>query len=436
MTKYSFLNELDQLLSGLAEDERREILEDYEEHFAFAKRAEKSDAEIIALVGTPADIAAEILGHPEQKNATNEKKEREEQEKELEKQAKALEEQAAILEAKLAAQAKALEEQAEALAQQSEKQQENSFGTQVGSLVDTLTATVGSVVGSVSDVITESFEIDSEGLPEHAVQSESLIEEIVDMGVVKNVIIEARNQKVSIEKTTYPTARIRLSRGMLAVKVEGDTLYIESRALKRKLSFGSFVTIEQSGSSLEVELPEIVYNLIQAKTINAKIEIEAFKVDELNLETNNGKLEVSSVIGDKLKLKTGNGRIEVEEVKGSLTAKTSNGKISLADVDGNVDVKTNNGKIELDGITGDIIAKTSNGRIEFENDTIKQNVRLSTSNSGIAVGLKQKPEHATFELSTSNAKTKLFDTERNYDVFGDGTYKVKLTTSNGRIEVE
>lgn len=432
MTKYSFLNELDELLSGLDVDERREILEDYEEHFAFAKRADKSDAEIIELVGTPASIASEILGQ-QVEGKTEAKKARELQEEALKAQAKALEEQAATLEAKLAQQAEELAKQAEELAGQTERQ-EGSFGTQVGSLVDSLTATVGSVVGSVTDAISESFELDSEGIPEDAVHSETLIEEIVDVTGIKNVIIDARNQKVEIEKTVYPTARIRLARGMLSVKVEGDTLYIESRALKRKLTFGSLITIEQT-SALEVELPEAIYDLIRAKTVNAKIEIDSFEVEKLDLESSNGKLEIATVKAKELKLKTANGKIEVRNTKGDIYGRTTNGKIELDRIAGDINVKTTNGKIELRDITKDILATTTNGKIEFKNQTIAQNIDMNTCNAKIEIKLKDLPVDAKFELTTSNAKTKLFDTERNYDVFGDGSYEVKLATSNAKIEV-
>ena len=435
MTKYSFLNELDQLLSDLPLEERREILEDYEEHFAFAKRADKSDADIIALVGSPVEIAKEILEQQQEQGDqyVDAFKAYKQEEKALNEQAAALEEQAAALEAKLAEQAEALAKQAEALAKQTEVHEthDGSFGSQVGSFVDSITATVGSMMENVSEIIVE----DSENLPENAIQSETLIEEIVDMTGVKNVVINSRNQKVAIESTIDSAAKVRLAKGMLAVKVEGDTLYIESRALKRKFAFGGF-TMEQSSSGLSVELPEKVYQLIQAKTVNAKIEIESFEVDRLELESNNGKLEVTGIQGKELKLKTGNGSIQVEDSRGNLLAQTTNGGVHLEDFDGKVDIKTSNGKIALESITGDIEAKTSNGRIEFENGTINQNVKLTTSNAAIQVELDQKPEHATFELSTSNAKTSLFETDRNYDVFGEGTYQVKLSTSNGRIEVE
>ena len=60
MTKYNFLNELERQLGKLPEEDKREIMHDYEEHFEFATEAGKSDEEIIVALGTPEKIAKEV----------------------------------------------------------------------------------------------------------------------------------------------------------------------------------------------------------------------------------------------------------------------------------------------------------------------------------------------------------------------------------------
>lgn len=423
MTKYSFLHELDQLLSGLEADERKEILEDYEEHFAFAKRADKSDAEIIKLVGTPTEIASEILGtKTEGESIEMERLNHEAQAKMLEEQAETLLTQAEIL----GAHAEELEAQAGTRTER--------LGAQVGHLVETVTDAVGSVVDNLSGVITETFETRPEDLVEGATQSHTLIEEVIDVTGVKNVIIHARNQKVTLEKTTYPTARVKLTRGILATSIEGDTLHIEAREIRRKFGIGNLVMIEFP-TELKVELPEMIYELIKVKTENAKIEVKSFELDQLDLESMNGKVEAKLITANTLKLKTINGGIELKDAKGKIDAQTTNGKIEMLNINGSICAQTSNGKIELNSITGHINAETSNGKIELKNETLHQDVKLSTSNAKIEVKLINKPEHATFNLSTSHAKVRLFGMERNQEVFGDGTHKVSLSTSNGKIEV-
>ena len=61
MTKYNFLHELERWLSKLPVEDKKEIMQDYEEHFEFALEAGKSDEEVIASLGSPEKIARELL---------------------------------------------------------------------------------------------------------------------------------------------------------------------------------------------------------------------------------------------------------------------------------------------------------------------------------------------------------------------------------------
>ena len=61
MNKEQFLRELNDKLKAMPKSERADILADYEEHFQFGAEAGKSDAEIIAGLGRPHQIARELL---------------------------------------------------------------------------------------------------------------------------------------------------------------------------------------------------------------------------------------------------------------------------------------------------------------------------------------------------------------------------------------
>lgn len=58
MNRVDYLAELDRQLRRLPEPERREILADYEEHFASGLEAGKSEGEIAVALGTPRQVAA------------------------------------------------------------------------------------------------------------------------------------------------------------------------------------------------------------------------------------------------------------------------------------------------------------------------------------------------------------------------------------------
>lgn len=61
MNKKEFLSDLDGYLRRLPTDERKDILQDYEEYFSFGLEEEKSEEEIATSLGSPAQIAKEIL---------------------------------------------------------------------------------------------------------------------------------------------------------------------------------------------------------------------------------------------------------------------------------------------------------------------------------------------------------------------------------------
>ncbi|WP_201005205.1 HAAS signaling domain-containing protein [Paenibacillus glycanilyticus] len=61
MTKYNFLQQLEAELKLIPAAERADILHDYEEHFIFGLEAGKSEEEIAMALGSPAQIAKELL---------------------------------------------------------------------------------------------------------------------------------------------------------------------------------------------------------------------------------------------------------------------------------------------------------------------------------------------------------------------------------------
>jgi len=61
MTKYQFMKQLDSLLKRLSSEERQDILQDFEEHYAFGLQAGKTEEQISASLGSPHQIAKELL---------------------------------------------------------------------------------------------------------------------------------------------------------------------------------------------------------------------------------------------------------------------------------------------------------------------------------------------------------------------------------------
>src|SRR5699024_12823016 len=72
MTKQQFLTALEKALHKLPKEEKEEMIQDFEEHFAIGEAEGKSEQEIIAALGSPQQIAKEtITANSYDKTSTN-----------------------------------------------------------------------------------------------------------------------------------------------------------------------------------------------------------------------------------------------------------------------------------------------------------------------------------------------------------------------------
>ena len=60
MNKKEFLKELEERLIGISKEDKKEILQDYEEHFKIGKKKKRTEEEISKSLGEPKEIAKEI----------------------------------------------------------------------------------------------------------------------------------------------------------------------------------------------------------------------------------------------------------------------------------------------------------------------------------------------------------------------------------------
>lgn len=161
------------------------------------------------------------------------------------------------------------------------------------------------------------------------------------------------------------------------------------------------------------------------------------------VKTSNGKIYIKGTKGPS-ELITTNGKIEVENVKGDIEAKSTNGKIKIENVNGFVSGRTTNGKIEVksEGIKD---LTTTNGGIEAEVKSIKENIKIRTTNSSIKLGLSSSL-NALLELSTTNGGIDLNDIalevaskHKNKYIkgkMGKGGPKIHASTTNGSIKIK
>jgi len=70
MNKRDFINELYSLLRPLGEAERRDIMRDFEEHFAVGAEKGKTEEQICKELGSPRQVAAQFLTPAQMKEST------------------------------------------------------------------------------------------------------------------------------------------------------------------------------------------------------------------------------------------------------------------------------------------------------------------------------------------------------------------------------
>lgn len=71
MKKYEFMYRLDKALGSIAESEKNDIMNDYEEHFRIGAENGKTDDEICDSLGNPEELAKSYLDGTEQNAQTN-----------------------------------------------------------------------------------------------------------------------------------------------------------------------------------------------------------------------------------------------------------------------------------------------------------------------------------------------------------------------------
>ena len=250
------------------------------------------------------------------------------------------------------------------------------------------------------------------------------LEETISVANVDHVQIRTRNQRVRVHPTNDSEAKV-VSTGMpanatLTVEVINNVLTIETRVPRQIIvgvNFSSFRSLTDP-PALAVYLPENVYEQVTINSTNGRVEVSGLAITDLQIETTNGSIELNDIAGN-VDVQTSNGRIRVSGITGDEAR-----------------FRTTNGGMELADITNHITGQTTNGRITFNHGTIEQNVDLQSTNGRIEVQLAREPEHAAFDLRTTNSRTEIFGNNNSTQQFGDGRYEVTLRTTNGRITVE
>lgn len=342
MTEQQFLNELELALSRISFEERTDILQDIKEYFTNGREDGKSDSEIAASLGSPREIADELIATPlpERVQVQSDHK----------------------------------------LIKITESYTKVAMNINFGSLyvypsesddttIELINATEKLIL--TAEVVGDTLTVRLKG-PKIRFFSLLLIGKEVRVNVV-------------LPKKLYSSIVMKTDNGSItAEKILGKTMKADS-------DNGRIVLRQIAATTLDVE------------TDNGRIEIDKVQIDRLFTKTDNGRIELRNIDSEQVHAETDNGRIVMEYVSGKIVGKTDNGRISVitTSLDRMMDLETDNGSITLESETSPtdvtIRAKVDHGRIDVfgeKNSSTKFGngsnlIQLSSDNGKIIVGVKQ-----------------------------------------------
>jgi len=338
MTEQQFLHELELALAQLPSEERNDIFQDIKEYFTNGREDGKSDSEIAASLGSPREIAEELL------SSSN-------------------------VPVTVATDSKFI------------KVTDNSF-TKVA-----MNIKFGALNVYPSDTDETTVELVN--------PTDKLILTAEVIGDTLHIQLKAPKFTFLNFFSLFKGVKVNVAlpkKLYAAIQMKTDNGSIRAEKLLGKM-------VQATSDNGSIGLKEIAATLLDVETDNGRIEIDKVQADKLSAETDNGRIEMRHVDAHQVITETDNGRIVMEYVNGSIVGKTDNGRITLltSSLDRDINFKTDNGSItietESDPTDVTIRTKVSHGRIDVFGEKNSRTtfgsgshtVQLTTDNGKITV---------------------------------------------------
>lgn len=223
----------------------------------------------------------------------------------------------------------------------------------------------------------------------------------------------------------------------LAVDIVNRTLVI---SLKEESTLWGIFRITRSTNTptLNVRLPDRLYERIQISSENGSITGERLFATLLELEAENGRIDFSGIGAGRFTVNSENGDIRLKSVQAkNIEAETDNGELVMHEIQcGNIEANSANGAITLTEIDGDVQARTDNGRIHLLTGNLDRVIELETDNGAILLETRAYPENATIQADVDWGSISVFGSKNRKTVFGSGHHPIDLQSDNGSITVQ
>lgn len=271
---------------------------------------------------------------------------------------------------------------------------------------------------------------------------------------INNIVIDSSSVDVNIQPANVDKIEADFSGQVgkkskdlykLDMDKDGDTVKI---TMDKKDKF-QFMMFNFTKVSLNVKVPQQLYNSIEIEAASADITLDEVEAKEVVIETQSGDIEVSDASAeDTLALQASSGDITVNGTRSNtLDIQSSSGDIEMKNNEAKTaDVKTSSGEIHSDDlVSDDIKMNTSSGDIVVTAEEITGNVLLESSSGDIDVSYtkpatsmkvdyKSSSGDGTADLDVMNYSEK--SEHRIAGESGDGKFKLTARTSSGDFTIK
>lgn len=292
MNEKQYLDALSDQLKKLNEKERADIRRDFEEYFESGRQEGKSTEEIIAGLGSPEDIAKDLLS----------------------------------------------------------AYSEEDFVEEISLPTEVVHAPYSKIKAKVKNVnlivmptdreeaYLEVKDQDDRTTTSLEIKDDTLYVKAERTDVVKKFLFITFVGNFGNSEVTLYLPKIHLQE----VKIDND----DGKIIVSDLEAEAFHLDSDNG---RIVIENIKSTFVKARSSNGRIIVNHSTIETLNAASSNGKIIADHVKSEQIKLKSANGRIELTEVTGAIDATSSNGRIeaNISKITANSSFVSGNGSIKV-----------------------------------------------------------------------------------------
>ncbi|MFS0862681.1 DUF4097 family beta strand repeat-containing protein [Fredinandcohnia sp. 179-A 10B2 NHS] len=282
--------------------------------------------------------------------------------------------------------------------------------------------------------VDEKQEVPAEGVKKIVIDSPS-VDVNVTPGNGDEIYVEFTGKVGKKSKALYN----------LDINEDGDTVEI---TMEKENKF-QFMMFNFTKVSLNVEVPEKVYEELQINAASGDIVVDEVNAQELTIETHSGDIDVKNGEGiGKLVVKASSGDVLVNDVfvENKLEIKTSSGDIVATDNQAKViELLASSGDISTTNLNSkEVTINTSSGDIEVEAVEVTGDLILEASSGDIDVEFLKTPASLAVDFrggsgdGDANIEGMEFSEKTEHRIIGEigsGEYKLNVRTSSGDFTV-